>query len=143
MGYGPRTENEMLRERCKFYEDQLRKIDLETAHAAIERRAELAKEADRKAVAEQTAREAEALEQHRIGAWVNHRIESVYDTPDPNQAFLALLSRDLKSDIPADLWPPGRSADEYKTIALPPPPPDPEVAGTRLGQMFAAKGIAL
>src|SRR5947209_16486782 len=108
----PKTENESLRERLAWAEGELRKIDVATAYAAIERREQIAKDAEAKALAEAQAREAEQLELHRVNAWVNHRIDSVYADPDPNAAFVALISRDLKADIPADAWPPGYSPDD-------------------------------
>src|SRR5205823_701243 len=97
----PKTENEMLREKCAMYERELRKIDLETAHAAIERRAQIAKDEEAKAAAEQAAREAVALEEHRRNAWLNFRIDQCHEAADPNGAFLALLGRaNLFADTP-------------------------------------------
>ena len=139
----PKTENQSLRERLAWAEGELRRIDVETAKAAIERREELAKEEERKAAAAQAAREAEALEGHRIAAWQNYRVDQCYEASDPNAAFVALMNRDLNADIPADVWPPGRSPDEFRTIPVPAAPPDPKLNDTRLGQMFAKKGIAL
>jgi hypothetical protein len=137
------TENEQLRQRVDWAEGELRRIEVETATLAIQRRDEIAKEEERKQLAAQQARDALELEQHRVNAWINSRVDSAQAAADPNAAMLALLSRDPASDIPTDLWPPGYSADDYRRIAAPPPPPDPEVSGTALGQMLAKKGVTI
>lgn len=137
------TENEQLRQRVHWAESELRKIEVETALAAVARREEIAKEEERKALAEQQSRDAAELEGHRVNSWVNFRVDTALTSRDPNAAMLALLSRDPASDVPTDIWPPGVVADDFRRIPAPPPPPDPDAKGTALGQMLARKGVTI
>jgi len=132
-----RTENEVLRERLDFANAELRRIDLETARAAIERREELAAAEAAAQVAAQRAAEDEALEEHRRNSWLNHRIDQCYSAADPNAAFVALMSRDPHADLPVGVWPPGDGPENHRaSVAAVAAMADPKIESTRLGALL-------
>jgi len=137
MPYGPKTENETLRERLDWAQSELRRIDVETALAAVARRDEIAAEEAAKQLAAQRAAEAAELEEYRQVAWVGYRIEECHKAKNPNDAFIALMSRDPRADTPLGVWPPGDGPENYRTtVASLPTSPDPKVENTRLGVLL-------
>lgn len=139
----PHTETEQLRQRLAWAEGELRKIERETALAAIERREEIAREEVRVAAEAATAAHAAELEQHRVHSWINHRVDLALASAKPDDAMAALLQRDPKSDIPKDAWPPGVSAADYAPAAAlaAMPAHDESVGKTALGLALAACGV--
>jgi hypothetical protein len=145
MSFNPTTEFEALRHRAEWAENELKKIERETALAAIERRDEIAREETRKATEAEAAQHAAELEGHRVNAWVNHRVDLALASANPDDALAALLSHDPKSDVPKDAsWPPGVCATDYApAVAAAAMPHDEKIGGTALGQMLAAKGVTV
>jgi len=137
MPHDAKTENEMLRQRLSWAEGELHRIDMEAAHMAIARREELAAEEAAKQLAAQRAAEAVALEQHRRDAWLNFRIDQCHEAKNPNDAFVALMSRDPYSDIPESVWPPNDGPENYRaSVAAVPTVADPKIETTRLGALL-------
>jgi hypothetical protein len=108
---------------------------------AIEKREELRREEERKAAEEQQRADDAALEEHRVCAWVNHRVDQAQAAADPNAALHELLLKDPK-DVPAG-WPPGRDPSEYKHVLAKAPAPTQASKRTALGQLLAAKGATI
>jgi hypothetical protein len=84
---------EAYKARAEWAEQELRRIHHEMAEAAIERRAELQREADAKAAAEAAAVEEKRLEECRRRAWMTYRVDKALAAGDPSAAIFDLLNR--------------------------------------------------
>ena len=100
-------QTEQWRERALYAEQELRRVEVETTLAAIERQEQLAKdEAARKAAERSAALEA-SLENQRVESWFNHRLEQAIAGGDVE--FGKFLYGDLerhRKNVPPG-WAPG------------------------------------
>jgi hypothetical protein len=122
MTYESMSEMATLRQRLAWAEGELRRIEIESATAAIARRDEIAREESERAETERQAAEAAALEQHRRSAWYNHRLDRAIAAGDQSLAdFISAGGPEHHMARAPSGWPPGSDPEQYRRVLLNPP----------------------
>ena len=142
--FGYKTETAAWRERAEAAEAEIRRRDMDEVRTSIARREEEQRAADELAAQARAQRDADELEKHRRSAWFHHKLDEAVAGGD--ETFGRFLMRSVEQhmqDAPPAGFPPGVTADDFKTVPAPPAEPDPAVEHTPLAQALAKAGVRL